>query len=1397
MSDIQWKPDYIFEVSWEVCNKVGGIHTVLSTKARLLKKEWDDHLILIGPDLQTGLGQNPEFLEDKDLFTTWKAHVQQEGLRVRTGRWNIPGQPLVILIDFSPLFQQRNKIFTDLWVKFHLDSLNGQWDYIEPAMFGYAAGLAIACFYRCHLNSTDRIIAQFHEWMTGAGILYLEEHVPQIATVFTTHATVLGRTLAGNGLPLYSRLAVTNTEQTAQDLKVISKHSLEKTAATVADCFTCVSELTGKECEKFLDKPPDIITPNGFDASLVPAAPLFNEKRINARRKLLSVATALLQQSLPEDCLLVIKSGRYEYRNKGMDLFIDSLGRVNVSSYKGKTIVAFLFVPASHTGPRQMLLDSLRAPDLSQPRTGEVLSHNLQGQDSDPVMQRIRQNRLDNAPGSRVKIIFAPVYLNGADGVFDLSYYDLLIGFDLAVFPSYYEPFGYTPLESIAFYIPAVSTSLTGFSAAVSKLPDYTGDGVYIVARNEENGPAAAADIADIIVKRAQMSAEEANKAREAAAAISREFLWDQLLDKYYLAYDLALEKSQQREALFRDKPQAIPAVISHIPAAKEPVWRSLEVQAALPAPLDALFKISTNLWYSWNQDAKALFAYMDPQRWQECGQQAPVLLKALHLSRIRELEKDTRFLNMLTAVTAAFDSYMQQADNTAPLTAYFCMEYGLHPALKLYAGGLGILAGDYLKAASDGNMHLVAIGLLYRQGYFRQKISPQGDQLALPDYMEINNQPVYQVTGDNGAQLMIQLSFPGRTLYASIWKVAVGRVSLYLLDTDVAINNAEDRQITSQLYNGDPALRLKQEILLGIGGIRLLETLHLRPAVYHINEGHAAFTCFERLRQLIHQEHLDFEEAMEMVRSGTQFTTHTALAAAMDCFSEEQLRPYLSYLTRDLNISWNELMALGRADNHQPGAPFSMFYFAAKCAQGINGVSQQHRMISCRLLQVLWKDFKPAELHITAITNGIHVPSWLAARWLEYYDGITAEKITGIPDQAIWQIRNALKRDLVKAIRGKMRSMLVAAHESPEKIMDAQEHLHEDTLFIGFARRFAPYKRAGLLFSDMQHLIRIISNQQRPVQIIFAGKAHPNDAYAISILKSVVNSSRIPELQHRVLFLEDYDMATAAMLVQGVDVWLNIPQAGKEACGTSGMKAVWNGALHCSMKDGWWAEAYREDAGWALGSGQTYDDEAMQDQEDAAMLYSTLENEIIPLFFTRNEKGLPEGWISMIKNSVSRLAPAYDVRRMADAYKSCYRKLYSRSTLLQNDHFKLAGELVAWKRKVSASWNEIHVLSIDHPCGEKPVRILGETFQARIQIYTGSLSVDDIGVEVLFTDKGNPDQYIISQELSASEANGHRVTFECHTQLTFTGSYTYTFRVFAKHPLLPHRQDFPLVMWI
>ncbi|HEU4555604.1 MAG TPA: alpha-glucan family phosphorylase, partial [Chitinophaga sp.] len=697
------------------------------------------------------------------------------------------------------------------------------------------------------------------------------------------------------------------------------------------------------------------------------------------------------------------------------------------------------------------------------------------------------------------------------------------------------------------------------------------------------------------------------------------------------------------------------------------------------------------------------------------------------------------------------------------------------------------------LKAASDGNIPLIAVGLLYQEGYFKQIMSPEGNQVAMPDVMDMGMLPLYRINDSTGAPLQISIAFPGRTITAGVWKVSVGRVALYLLDTNVDTNRPEDRRICAKLYNSNSELRLQQEILLGIGGVRLLTALNIHPDVFHINEGHAAFTAFERIGELIQHAHLDFDEALEVIKASSQFTTHTAVAAAMDLFDEVQLRAYLSYLARDFNISWERLMALGQADGGQE--KFSMFYLAAHLSQEINAVSRLHRQVSCRLLQQLWKDFRPGELHITSVTNGVHLPTWTAVQW-QHLKKDSKSSIQHIPASRIWAVRQSLKQEMLQGIRSRLHTTFISTNNADARLR-VLDDLKNNVLLIGFARRFAPYKRAHLLFTDLQRLAAILNNAARPVRIIFAGKAHPDDGEGAALIKKVILASRQPEVSNHILFLEDYDMELGALLVKGVDVWLNTPRLEREACGTSGMKAVLNGVLHCSVKDGWWAEAYREGAGWALEGSYSFEQDALQDTQDAALLYSMLENDIVPLFYERNSGGLPEGWINMIRKSLSEVAPGCDMQRVVKEYGACYEKLYSRSRALQAEKYTLAKELTVWKKKMLAAWPEIHVMAIGLPDGDSKMQRLGESFRITITLCIGSLSVNDLGVEIVVSDAVHTNDYLHVQPLPVTATNGNKLTFSDKVSLMFSGSYSYSFRVFAKHPALPHRMDFPLITWI
>ncbi len=1408
MEPQQLSPDYIFEVSWEVCNKIGGIYTVLATKAKITEQHWHERLVFIGPDVWKGDDPHPEFTEDHTLFSQWRLHAEQEGLKVKIGRWHIPGNPVVILVDFSPFLLKKNEIFSNLWITYQLDSLTGNWDYIEPAIFGYAAGKVIECFYRYHINYTDKVVAQFHEWMTGTGILYLETYAPQVATILTAHATVLGRALAGTGLPFYSNLDRYIPEEAAKQHNVISKHSLEKVSAANADCFTTVSQVTAVECQKFLNKKPDIITPNGFDNSIVPGKEVFQAKRQAARSKILRVAEALLNQAFPHDTLLVIKSGRYEFHNKGIDVFIKSLAEINKHTPAAKTILAVIFVPGHHTGARKELLERMEHTDYTKPVESEWLTHNLQHADSDIILKYIRQNDLNNRPADNVKILFVPTYVDGNDGIFNLHYYDLLVGFDLAVFPSYYEPWGYTPLESIAFHIPAVTTDITGFGKAVVAVGGATNGGIYIVERNDYNESEVIKNVAGIICDFSRKTETEINACREAASNLSTHFTWERQISYYLDAYSMALEKSVQREGLYRQKPQAEPAALPEAGESK-PLWRQITVQMELPERLKDLYAISMNLWWCWNEEAISVFEYIDNKLWQACHNNPIIFLRSLSYPAIRKLEKDSIFEEKLAKVHTRLNDYLNKPLQ-GPAVAYFSMEYGLHNTLKLYSGGLGVLAGDYLKEASDRAINITGIGLLYKNGYFRQRLSVGGDQLQEAEELNFSLLPLQLVCNHDGKPLKISIPFPGRRVIIQVWKLSVGRVPLYFLDSLLPENSNDDQKITAQLYAAEEELRLQQEIILGIGGILALNAMKIQPGVYHCNEGHAAFIGLARLYDLIQTENLSFDEAIEVLRSSTLFTTHTSVPAAIDRFSEALLRPYFAHLAQHFDISWERLMTLGKIKAPDREEKFSMAYMACRLSQEINAVSRMHKAVSCELFNVLWKNYQPDELHIGYVTNGVHYDTWVAREWKQLYQRLFGtgfaddmsnpvywEKIKQASDSEIWEIRKKLKKDLLSAISTRVASDMETRHENPNKIEEALSGLNERAFIIGFARRVTAYKRPDLLLSDATRLAKILCNNDRPALLLVSGKAHPNDMEGLNIIKNLAQAANQEVFKHRILFLEDYDINLAKLLVQGVDLWLNTPNRHTEASGTSGMKALMNGVLNFSVMDGWWDEAYIPEAGWALSSEAMYKNQGFQDELDAAHIFQCLENEIIPLYFTRGKDNIPEGWIHYMKNSIA-ISSRYTMSRVLDEYNTrYYNVLYQRNRLITADGFSLAKTIAAWKKKIRQSWNQIDVISI-----KEPDRIEGQTkmpFTIRVVLDISDFSVNEVGLEIVLRTKGGLPTNIptFTKELNVIAKDESRISYECQVPELQSGTYEYGFRIFPKNTDLPYRQDIDIVTWV
>ncbi|MGC8802691.1 MAG: alpha-glucan family phosphorylase [Bacteroidales bacterium] len=844
------------------------------------------------------------------------------------------------------------------------------------------------------------------------------------------------------------------------------------------------------------------------------------------------------------------------------------------------------------------------------------------------------------------------------------------------------------------------------------------------------------------------------------------------------------------------------------------PSWKRLLVQKHIPAKLHALEELSKNLWWSWNYDAVELFQSIDPKLWIASEENPIAFLDSLPYEKFLELEKDKTFLQRLETVYGRFLEYMQQPMKEGPKVAYFSMEFGLHDSLKIYSGGLGILAGDYLKEASDSRCNIIGVGLLYRYGYFKQIISEYGDQIAQYESQTFSKTCAQPVRDENNRWITIHINLPGRTVNARIWKVQVGRVPLYLLDTDYEDNSPLDRSITHNLYGGDWDNRIRQEILLGIGGIRALDAMGIECDIYHCNEGHAAFIGLERLRKYIMKENLTFGEALEIVRSSQLFTTHTPVPAGHDSFSEDMMRTYLGHYPQRLKISWRQFMALGKANPDDPNEKFSMSFLAANLSLETNAVSKLHSQVSKDIFHALYKGYSPEELHLGYVTNGVHLPTWAAKPWLQIYEDTFGKdfftqqtkfevwsKIHAVPDSTIWKIRNNLRSSLIEYIKEQLKDASARRVENPKLAFEIAERLNKHTLTIGFARRFATYKRAYLLFTDLVRLARIVNNPTMPVQFLFAGKAHPNDKAGQDLIKRIVEISKRPEFLGKIVFLPNYEIKLAKLLVQGVDVWLNTPTRPLEASGTSGEKAVMNGVLHFSVLDGWWVEGYKEGAGWALPQEITYENQSYQDQLDAETIYSIIENEITPLFYYRNEEGLPTAWINYIKNSIEKIASHFTMSRQLEDYiRQYYQPLAQRSARMNANDYELAKELARWKKKVRTSWESIDVVEIKHPDVSKEAVELGSAYIAEVTLDLNELSPEDIGIEIVLAEPQEgerPPKIIFTQEFDLIKSDNQLAYYKTEIIPNKAGAYEMGIRIFPKHPELPHRQDFNYIRWI
>ncbi len=839
-------------------------------------------------------------------------------------------------------------------------------------------------------------------------------------------------------------------------------------------------------------------------------------------------------------------------------------------------------------------------------------------------------------------------------------------------------------------------------------------------------------------------------------------------------------------------------------------------IEYNLPASLAPLNDIANNLWWSWNKDATELFRSIDPGSWESNNYNPIAQIDQMTVERTRELAKDQAFLAKLDQVNTDFRRYMEEAPAPdAANIAYFCMEYGLHYSVRLYSGGLGILAGDFLKEASDMNMRMVGVGLLYRYGYFQQSISLHGDQISNYPPQKFTQLPIVPVRDDSGEWLKVSVDLPGRKVHAKIWKLSVGRIPLYLLDADLDENEWEDRSLTHQLYGGNNEHRLKQEMLLGIGGMRALEALGHEADVYHLNEGHAAFLGLERLRKLIVGDGLSFDQALEVVRPSSLFTTHTPVPAGHDHFPEALLRGYFTDYVEDLGITWERFVGLGRIQADNFDEDFSMSHLAIRLSEEVNGVSKLHGAVSRSMFRGLYPGYHADELHIGHVTNSVHYPTWVANDWNELYKETFGadflkdqsnkdywRKIYNLPDELIVQTHDQQKQRLLEYVKAKLQEDLTRRGEKPAAIFEVLNHIRKDALILGFARRFATYKRAHLLFTNTERLAEIVNDPERPVMFIFAGKAHPADRGGQDLIKQILHISKQPDFQGKVIFLEGYNIEMAKLLVRGVDIWLNTPTRPKEASGTSGMKAVLNGVLNFSVLDGWWAEGYRPDAGWALPRERTYDDQRLQDELDAETIYNILENDIVETYFDRNGAGYSERWVQLMKHNIAEVAPTFTMKRMMDDYvERYYSKLHQRSQKFKADAFDVARKMAAWKADMRRQWDELEVLDIDMSDTDNFALTVGQNFRARLKVYLNGIDPENVGLEVVFFRRREMDDSLQLRltrplELEKTE-DGNIAYYTCQLELEMSGVFEYGFRLFATHPLLAHRQEIDLVTWI
>ena len=1411
----------LFEVSWEVCNKVGGINAVVSSKALQAVEQFGENYYMLGPDLT----HNPEFIDETDDHS-WDILRQAMAIRnltCRFGRWNIPGRPKVILVSFKDRYNQ-NQLLYELWNRYGVDSMTGGWDYVEPVMFSTACGEVIAAIYQTLIEPLEGpAVAQFHEWMCGAGLLALKKLAPKVGTVFTTHATMLGRSMAGSGFDIYKQMHQINPVREAVAYNITAKCSMETVAAREADCFTTVSDITADEAGAFLGRVPDVVTPNGLDLRVIPDYSENRQFPAIQRHRLFGAVKKLLRRELPENTRVVIISGRYEFHNKGVDAFLDALAGVNQALLQSQThILALCVVMGGHNGVHP---DAVSGDPARKPDGGEhwISSHQVYDRPHDPILNTCLRLGLNNNPDNHVQVVFVPALLDGKDGFLNMTYDDLLAASDLGVFPSWYEPWGYTPQESAARAVPTVTTDLSGFGIWARDVQEARGGhgGVSIIPRRKTSYDDTVTSLRKTILEYAAMPEPVLAGRRMAVRSLSADCAWDKFFPYYLKAFGLALDKAVERGAqVSGEHSDALVRVMQGV-SSSTPTLHGFTAVSQLPIGLKRLRELAYNLWWCWHADAWELFATLDPAEWEKCGHNPVHMIEETATTRLIALAHDEEFMGLYRRVMAAFDAYMAQpcpytseALNPRVPIAYFSTEYGINESLPIYSGGLGVLSGDHMKSASDLNLPLVGVGLLYKNGYFRQQIDREGRQVAVYPENDFTKLPLERTLGPDGQPYDVQVELPGRTLYAQVWTVKVGRITLYLMDTDTPKNTVEDRKTTPRLYVADRDARIRQEILLGMGGVKLLRGLGILPAVYHMNEGHSAFMIFERIRVLMLERGLNLAEACETIRGSTLFTTHTPVDAGNERFALDLMERYFAAYAQNVGLPWGEFLSMGRHAEQERNV-FEMTILALNFAYKSNGVSRLHGRVSQYMWREGWKSVPVLEVPIGYVTNGVHVPSYagpamkplldrhLGEGWMEEpSDSVVWSRVSGIPAHEMWGARQQQKTALLEKIRQTLPGWFEKFNVSRDMQKQILARLNPSALVIGFARRFAPYKRATLLFADVERLHRLVSDENRPVIFVFAGKAHPADTQGIDLMQEVIRYTTDPRFAGRLFFIEDYNLAVSRAMVQGCDVWLNTPRRPYEASGTSGQKVPVNGGINLSVSDGWWCEGYDGENGWNIGPVVTHElpSTEQSDYADAESLYTLLEEQVVPLYYERGMDGLPHAWLARSKRSLQTLTAEFSSNRMVrDYFDDYYMPAAVRHDELMLDDRRLTRHLAAWKDSVPNRFFSLRIdeIRVDGVDGE--TMVCGQPIRISAIISPGGMEPSDILVQVVvgpsagqvFTAK----PHVVTLSSIKTQPDGRLIYSGAFTP-SHNGYHAYGIRVVPVTEGLASPLDSRLVLW-